>query len=53
MTEFGRFTIYGVLGDYGIHEIWGLGFILELEILVRARGWWKIQADRQVNYGVL
>jgi hypothetical protein len=41
MTEsFGGFTIYGVLGEYGLHEIWGLGFILELGIWVHARGWW-------------
>jgi hypothetical protein len=29
MTEsFGGFIAYGVVGDYGVHKIWGLGFIL-------------------------
>jgi hypothetical protein len=40
--SFGGFTAYGVLGDYGIHEIWGLGFIVESQISVHARGWWQI-----------
>jgi hypothetical protein len=53
MTKFGVFTVYRVLGNYSIHENWGLGFILESEIWVCARGWWQIQADRQMNYGVL
>jgi hypothetical protein len=43
--SFGKFTAYGVLEDYGIHEILGLGFILESEIWVRAHGWWQIQAS--------
>jgi hypothetical protein len=30
MTKsFGGFRVYRVLGDYGLHEIWGLWFIME------------------------